>query len=142
MEKAVYEPGTGGFMKKQAEAWLKIAAEDLDTAKYNFEGKRYLWAIFLCQQALEKALKAVYYERYEKVPPRKHDLVALAKAAGVLEELDNDVIDYLRRLTVYYIEARYPEEKVELRAKCTEEHTRDIIKQAEEVFQWLASKLN
>ncbi|WP_129588646.1 HEPN domain-containing protein [Moorella stamsii] len=30
-------------MKKQAEAWLKIAAEDLDTAKYNFEGKRYLW---------------------------------------------------------------------------------------------------
>jgi HEPN domain-containing protein len=49
-------------MKKQAEAWLKIAAEYLDTAKYNFEGKRYLWAIFLCQQALEKAFKAVYYE--------------------------------------------------------------------------------
>lgn len=75
-------------------------------------------------------------------PPRKHDLVALAKVVGLLEECDKNTIEYLRRLTVYYIEARYPEEKAELSAKCTGEHTRDIIKQAGEVFQWLASELS
>ncbi|MDN5348314.1 MAG: hypothetical protein PWP65_1878 [Clostridia bacterium] len=129
-------------MRPQAEAWLKIAAEDLDTAKYNFEGKKYLWAIFLCQQALEKAFKAVYFERFEQVPPRKHDLVALAKACGLIGECDENRLDFLRRLTVYYIESRYPEDKAELAAKCNQEYTKEIVEQTEVTFQWLASKLS
>jgi HEPN domain-containing protein len=42
-----------------------------------------------CQQSVEKALKAVYYEKYDKTPPRKHDLVALAAAADIFSDLDD-----------------------------------------------------
>ncbi|MBE3582329.1 MAG: HEPN domain-containing protein [Thermoanaerobacteraceae bacterium] len=122
-------------------AWLEIAYEDLDTAKYMLEGKRYLWTVFLCQQALEKAFKAVYLKKFGRVPPRKHDLVVLAKLTGLLEELDETERDFLRRLTVYYIECRYPEDKAKLAAKCTEKYTRQIVEETERVVRWLADKL-
>ncbi len=128
-------------MKDQTAAWLEIAREDLETAKYNFAGKHYLWAIFLCQQALEKAFKAVYFERIGEVPPRKHDLIVLSKSADLIGEYDETRLDFLRRLTVYYIETRYPEEKADLAAKCTEEYTRQIVFQTEAEFKWLGNKL-
>ncbi len=89
-------------------------------------GKHYLWAIFLYQQALEKAFKAVYFEQNGEVPPRKHDLVALSKLTDLIGEYDEKRLDFLHRLTVCYIETRYPEEKAELAAKCTEEYTNQI----------------
>lgn len=123
------------------EDWLEIAYEDLDTAKYMLEGKRYLWTVFLCQQALEKVFKAMYVKKFGRVPPRKHDLVVLAKLTGLLEELDETERDFLRRLTVYYIECRYPEDKAKLAEKCTENYTREIVEQTERVVRWLADRL-
>jgi len=128
-------------MKTQTGVWLEMAEEDMETAGYNLKGKYYLWAIFLCQQAIEKAFKAIYFEQAEEVPPRKHDLVVLARLTNLIAECDEKRLDFLRRLTVYYLETRYPEERTSLAAKCTEEHTREILSQTGEVFQWLKSKL-
>jgi len=89
----------------------------LDTATYNFEGKRFLWAVFICQQAVEKAIKAVIYEQTGVLPPKKHDLIALAKKAGLLGECSKERQEFLRRLSIYYIETRYPEDKEVLAAK-------------------------
>ncbi|MDD4334636.1 MAG: HEPN domain-containing protein [Desulfotomaculaceae bacterium] len=52
-------------------------------ARISLCNKKYLHCLFFCQQAIEKAVKAVYYDKYNKTPPRKHDLVALAKNAGI-----------------------------------------------------------
>jgi len=129
-------------MEAKTKAWLDTAREDLNTAIYNFKGKHYLWAMFLCQQALEKAFKAVYFEQAGEVPPRKHDLVVLANLTNLASECDEARLDFLRRLTVYYLESRYPDERADLAAKCTEQFTKEIVAKTEEIFTWLESKLS
>ncbi|WP_242826070.1 HEPN domain-containing protein [Desulfurispora thermophila] len=68
----------------------------------------------MCQQAVEKALKAVFFEKNGQTPPRKHDLISLAGDAGLLPDLDHEAKKFLRKLTYYYIETRYPDKRVEL----------------------------
>lgn len=50
-------------MKEEVKRWLKKAKQDLDSAKYNYEGKKYDVSAFLCQQSSEKALKALLLEK-------------------------------------------------------------------------------
>ncbi|WP_245779703.1 HEPN domain-containing protein [Desulfoscipio geothermicus] len=65
----------------------------------------------MCQQAVEKAIKALYFEKTGDTPPKKHDLISLAGAANILNALDDKTQDLLRRLSIYYIETRYPDKK-------------------------------
>jgi len=50
-------------MSEEAEIWWKQALEDLDTAKFNFSGRKFDAAAFFAQQATEKALKALYINK-------------------------------------------------------------------------------
>lgn len=45
--------------------------------------------------------------------------------------------DLLRRLSLYYIETRYPDKRSELEAKCTKEHTAEILQRSKEAVEWL-----
>lgn len=48
--------------EKNINTWVKIADEDFDTAEYCFNGKKYLWSMVMCQQAIEKHLNcSIYY---------------------------------------------------------------------------------
>ena len=96
-------------MKNLLSEWIKVAEDDLDTASFCYNGKRYLWTIFMCQQAIEKILKALYINTYDKVPPKKHDLIELAGHANIFEDCSEETKDLFRRLTRYYIKTRYPE---------------------------------
>ena len=66
-----------------AERWVELSAYDLTTAEAMLTSGRYLYVLFCSQQAVEKRLKAIIVERTEAFPPRTHDLVKLAQAAGV-----------------------------------------------------------
>jgi len=77
------------MMKPKTENWLNIAKDDYEVAGQLFDNKKYLYCLFFCQQSIEKAIKAVYYERNEETPPRKHNLTSLAEDAGVFDELEN-----------------------------------------------------
>jgi HEPN domain-containing protein len=46
--------------QEKYEYWLETAQYDLDTAKAMFESGRWLYAVFMCQQAVEKLSKALY----------------------------------------------------------------------------------
>ncbi|MEM2918090.1 MAG: HEPN domain-containing protein [Candidatus Altiarchaeota archaeon] len=46
-------------MTNEVETWLKQAVEDLETANILYKNKKYKAAAFYCQQAVEKAFKAV-----------------------------------------------------------------------------------
>ncbi len=98
--------------------WLDIAEDDLETAEYCYHGKRYLWSLFMCQQSIEKAIKAVFFEKTGKVPPRKHDLISLAGVADVLRDCDENTQDLFRHLSLFYIETRYPDKRIDLEAEC------------------------
>jgi len=128
-------------VKKATKNWFDIAQDDFRVAGLLHSKKEYLHCLFFCQQAIEKVIKAVYYEKYSKTPPRKHDLVVLAEAAGIFSELDDTRKDVFVLLSQYYIESRYAEDRKELAKNCTWAVTEDIFKKTGEVLEWLKSKL-
>ncbi len=121
--------------------WLDIAEDDLETAEYCYHGKRYLWSLFMCQQSIEKAIKAVFFEKTGKVPPRKHDLISLAGVADVLRDCDENTQDLFRHLSLFYIETRYPDKRIDLEAECTGEFAKDMLDRSKEAVEWLKNML-
>ena len=85
--------------------WRKGASDSLSLAKRAHTDGSYALALFHCQLAVEKALKALYMdERREAVPPT-HNLVLIAgglKHSWSVEERRE--LDYL---TQYAVAARY-----------------------------------
>lgn len=81
----------------------KQAEKDYEAAKRNFDIKQYYLVAFLCQQAVEKALKALYIKKYKRLL-KVHDLVLLARKVDAPSEIQ----DLCKSLNSYYIETRYP----------------------------------
>ena len=124
-------------MKPTTAEWLEIAAEDLDVAEAMARSGRYLYAGFEAQQAAEKALKAVLQEA-ERVPPKIHNLVTLARESGMdMQEL----LDRLATLSAYYIATRYPEVRKELNQRTTLDVADSLIATAAEVIAWAKQHL-
>jgi HEPN domain-containing protein len=128
-------------LKPKTKNWLDIAQDDFEVAGYLFEKKKYLYCIFFCQQTIEKAIKAVYFEKYNKTPPRKHDLMALAGAVGILPELDEATKDFFDLLSQYYLESRYAEDRDAMVISCTGPLTKNLLNKAGELLTWLENKL-
>lgn len=128
-------------MKPKTQNWIDLAQEDYEVAGHLYEKKKYLHCLFFCQQTVEKALKAVYHEKYNKTPPRKHDLEALADTAGVLPQLNEYQLDLLDTLSLYYIESRYAGDREALAKNCTKAATKAALEQTGEIFEWLKNSL-
>jgi HEPN domain-containing protein len=63
-------------MRKEAEEWLRIASEDLDSAEALIDRKLFRMVCYHSQQAVEKVLKALMSE-HEIDVPRIHNLIDL-----------------------------------------------------------------
>lgn len=126
---------------KKYEIWLNIAEDDLKAAEWSYKGDQFLWTVFMCQQCIEKALKAIYIYKTEEIPPKKHDLIYLSEITQVLNNFDDDTKQFLRYLNVYYIETRYDEKREELKAKCNAQTTLEMLNKTKEVFEWLKNQL-
>ena len=70
-------------METATRKWLEIAEDDWGVAQLAFSHARYLHAVVMAQQAVEKVLKALIAEATNHIPPKKHQLTALANEAGV-----------------------------------------------------------
>src|SRR4030042_6418739 len=89
--------------------WLDRVAFDLDTAKAMLQTGRLIYAIFMCQQSLEKCFKALLsYQGKEIIPI--HNLRRLAELSVDIYELNPDALIKLDFLSSYYINARYKED--------------------------------
>jgi HEPN domain-containing protein len=89
----------------QVERWMDQARHDLETARKTFEMRIYDVALVSCEQALEKALKALYIKRTHEMPPQVHSIERLAKETQLEAKLDKA----LDKLEDFYIQMRYPE---------------------------------
>ncbi len=49
--------------------WLDRVEYDMDTARAMLQTKRYIYVIFMCQQAVEKCLKAFLIHRGLEIVP-------------------------------------------------------------------------
>lgn len=119
--------------------WVLEAEEALQVADHLVEKEDYSYALFFGHLAVEKILKSLYVIRRREHAPPVHNLLRLAKAAGL--ELDEGRVDSLIRITAFNIEARYPDVKRSFRQKCTAEFAGQQMEIIKEVFQWVKSLL-
>ena len=127
-------------MRNETRNWLESAEYDLETARYMFSFKRYLYVVFLCHLTLEKALKALVTEITDHTPPRTHDLVNLIKLTGI--NLEPCSMDFISKINVASIPSRYPPDLHEALIQYSEDRAKDYLQQTEEVFTWLKRQLN
>lgn len=126
--------------EKQQEvfAWMKKADDDLRSARIVMDAKPPLieTALFHCQQAAEKAMKA--FLTAHDMPFRKtHDLDELAAACEKIDASLKKVLDPARDLTVFAWEFRYPGSS----STPSEEESYDAISLAEAVILAMRQRL-
>ncbi len=98
---------------------------------------RYLYVTFMCQQALEKLLKAIILKLKQIAPPRSHNLRRLAERAGIDKQMKTEQINFLDNLTPFCVAARYPAYKEKMMKIATKEMSEKYLNQTKEMFQWL-----
>lgn len=92
-------------MDEQAQRWFDQAQHDLEAAQKNQAIGLYDVTLILCQQALEKSLKALYTAQTGQFPPRIHSIERLADLTQMRSQLEQALLD----LEDFYIRLRYPD---------------------------------
>jgi HEPN domain-containing protein len=119
--------------------WLERVEYDMKTAEAMLQTRRYIYAVFMCQQAIEKCFKAlIAYSGGDVLPI--HNLRRLGELSGVKDHFNEDQLMKLDFLSQYYINARYKEDINELSRGITEEFSRDMINFSKEIIQWLTQR--
>ncbi len=95
----------------QAREWQRLAAMDLNSAKYLLKMHPVPVEIicYHCQQSAEKHLKG-YLVLHGINPPKTHDLDELRKRCSQLSNTFAEIADPCSDLTAYGIQPRYPME--------------------------------
>ncbi len=112
--------------------WVELSDYDMETAIAMQRAGRYLYVLFCCQQAVEKRLKALIVKFKGQFPPKTHDLIRLLDLAEA--QMNPEQKLFLRKLTNYYIETRYPEEMKELSKASNKELAAGYLKQTKEAL--------
>jgi HEPN domain-containing protein len=120
--------------------WLIKARNDLGSANRLANGSEtyYDTAIYHCQQAAEKALKAflVHHDiEFEKI----HNLNVLVDLCIEIDSEFNDYLDAAAILTPYATSYRYPNELFELEPEETQ--IEEALKLAEQIFNFVMKRL-
>jgi len=122
--------------------WISLAEYDLKTSKAMLDSGRYLYVAFTAQQSIEKLLKAYYLKFKNETLPYIHNLLRLIEYTELEEELSSDQKEFLTELNLYYIEARYTEDIVELSNMTNKEKAYKIFNNTMEFFEWLSQKIS
>jgi len=115
--------------------WITEANEALQVADHLMEKSDYSYALFFGHLAIEKMLKALYVVKQKDHAPPIHNLLRLAKLAGVA--VPNEKVDTLIEISAFNIEARYPDLKRAFRKKCDSVYAGNQLLIIKEVYQWL-----
>lgn len=125
---------------KRVKHWLAQGKEDLEAARVMFRSGRWKYTIFMCQQSVEKYLKAVFLKNEGEFPPRIHNLFRLA------EKIDKELftekhLEFFSELSLYYIQSRYPEDIDKMQEINKKSRAAEILKKTEEVIKWVKKTL-
>lgn len=126
--------------QKTSQKWLDRVAYDMDTAKAMLQTGRLIYAIFMCQQSVEKCFKALLAHQEKEIIPI-HNLRRLAEFSAVINELDDATLLKLDFLSSYYINARYKEDLEQLSKGVTGPVVQDFIQFSEGLIKWLCQRM-
>ena len=115
--------------------WRLGAKDARRSARHLFEKHDYMFALFAGHLYLEKLLKALAARKLQNYPPYGHNLFNLAKSAGL--DLTAEQAAFLDRVTKYNIAARYEDEKLEFRKRCTRQFCQTELAEIERFGKWL-----
>jgi HEPN domain-containing protein len=121
--------------------WLKIAHYDLKTAEAMFASKRYLYVGLMCNQSIEKILKSIYSDKFNKLPPRIHNLARLLKLVELENDVPRDLLKILNELNPLNIAARYPDQQLDIIKELDFDCSSKILEDTRRLFKWLKTKL-
>ncbi|MDP2600097.1 MAG: HEPN domain-containing protein [Deltaproteobacteria bacterium] len=123
-------------MNPKVKTWLSLAEDDLEFAgEVLANKKRPHYAAHLCQQSIEKLLKAIVQHKTDTIPNRTHNFVNLCEQAKI--ELPQDKMEWLLDLAPHYLGTRYPEDLAKLHEKYSQGFSEKLYRETKEFFQWL-----
>ena len=120
--------------------WLERVFYDLETAKAMLQTGRLIYAVFMCQQSLEKCFKALLTFQDKEILPI-HNLRRLAEMASIISELDEPALIRVDFLSGYYINARYKEDLRQLSKGISEQIAGDFIQFSEGLISQICQKM-
>ena len=127
-------------VRQLAEYWFSGSEDALDTARVLFDNRKYMYALFFCHLAIEKALKGLVVQTSREHAPYKHNLAELAKATNVaFDEAQSDLID---EVNTFNIQGRYEDFKNAFRQKATREYADEYLRKVTTLCLWLTSHKN
>lgn len=128
-------------MKRQAKGWFDSAHDDLVLIEEIIDHEFLTHMVaFHCQQAIEKAFKAVLEENNSLVP-RVHDLITLHSQIVKYINLDIE-LELLKQINELYIDARYPSELGLLpEGKPPKEVSHRMYRLTQQVFETIKKRL-
>ena len=125
-------------MRPEAQAWWEESQAELEGARHLLESRDYHLCAFMCQQTVEKSLKALWIHKRRELPPKTHDLADLAGQLGAPDTLASSLL----ALTPLFATTRYPDAANGVPARMfNEEIARARLRDAEEVMAWCRSDL-
>jgi HEPN domain-containing protein len=95
----------------------------------------------MCQQAIEKVMKALYVQEHQQTPPYTHNLIRLLGSLSFSNEVAFNDRDFFERLNTYYLESRYSETVFEFYKTITQKQASDIYVETKRLYQWLLDKI-
>jgi HEPN domain-containing protein len=123
--------------QEKVEYWLDISDYDLETAKSMLSSARYLYVVFMCQQAIEKIIKALYIHKLDNDPPKSHNLAFIFQKLDIQASVE--ISSFFNLLSAHYIQNRYPDYKSRLSTTLGKDKAERCLKQTEEAYKWLKS---
>lgn len=125
-------------MKEEVKKWMEQANADLNAAKKNLNIKIYYLSVQCSHQASEKALKALFIKKFNKMPEKTHDLIKLGKNVDIPEKY----YEALYELNPEWIPSRYPDASALAPVKSYDESSAKIhLRKAKEVIGWIKKQI-
>ena len=125
---------------KGIEEWFLQADYDFETAEVLFNAGRYIYCVFMCHLSVEKMLKGLWEKKFQKMPPKTHNLVYLAQKVEI--NLPEDLKKFLTYLNRGAVPTRYPETLRELYKTYSPLKTKEILNKTKEVREWIKKNVN
>ena len=130
--------------REKYQYWLKHAQYDLDSADAIKQTCRWLYVVFMCQQAIEKLVKGLYglYIDFDRIP-RTHNIRRLVNdfADKLPQTVPKETYALFDLLSRYYLNNRYPDYIDDISQQINESTAKIILEQTKEVFAWLLSMI-
>jgi HEPN domain-containing protein len=120
--------------------WMDRVEYDLETARAMLKAGRYLYVVFMCQQAVEKNVKAILAFQGKEVKPI-HNIAKLAELAGILQEFDQATLTFIENLSGYYLNACYKETIDALSRAIGRKEAKEYFLKTEKLVLWLTQKM-